>query len=790
MIRRIAVAATACALALSLAAPAPAAAGAAAPHAAADSSTSVDVLVAGAGTGGIAAAIQARRSGAGRVLLLEETDLIGGQIAAGVGTIDEGGLDRRAQRRSGLWSDIVSAFEAEYERFGWPHMSTCYGARRAGDGICVSPSIARRAYLSLLRAEGVELWTGASVVSVSRSGARVTGAVVDRGALGTVEVASTVLVDATEYGDVLALAGAAYRAGNGAVDPSSPSSRAAGAVQDITWPAVIRRYPRTEEGLRTVPGPLALLGAPFPTATDDPDPRATRASVLAWFSSQVDDRTGSSSSSAARPWTFFFHNQYRGLPDLSSAVPFTASDLASVTRTAINFANDYPNAAAGDPVDDMPVAYLEDPARRRDLECRAKLRTIQFVWFVQNVLRHTDWSVANDEGFATPYNRGPGMCPIIPAAYDGLQRNMPQRPYVRESRRGIGLATVAARDIYRAPHGGPTAAGGAPVTSTLAAPTDPRSALVGYYRIDLHGARSEELLERALETRDDWPPGSPVLPYGPYSIPVGAFIPRDLDGLLLAEKNISQTRSVNGASRLQPETTAGGQVAGTLAALAVRRGEDPRDLPVPDVQWELFREGAKLATNRFVDVPAGSTAERWADLAALWDVVPYERQTTLGRGSAALSRAAAAGVVRRAVRMAPAAPAPGRFSDWSPSSAHASDVEALAAAGVPVSCAPGQLCPSEPITRAQLAVWLVAAYDAVSGTRWAATYATQRAPLADVAIRQTRTSRSIYLVVDRTVGIAYRWFRPGATLTRYEALVWAPQIARWVDRGGRPPGGG
>ena len=49
-----------------------------------------DVIVAGGGTGGFAAAVQAARQGCD-VLLLEETDWLGGQMsAAGVGTMDEG----------------------------------------------------------------------------------------------------------------------------------------------------------------------------------------------------------------------------------------------------------------------------------------------------------------------------------------------------------------------------------------------------------------------------------------------------------------------------------------------------------------------------------------------------------------------------------------------------------------------------------------------------------------------------------------------------------------------------
>src|SRR5688572_25092815 len=55
----------------------------------AERAESCEVLIAGGGTGGVAAALAAARSGR-RVVLLEETDWIGGQMSAqGVSALDE-----------------------------------------------------------------------------------------------------------------------------------------------------------------------------------------------------------------------------------------------------------------------------------------------------------------------------------------------------------------------------------------------------------------------------------------------------------------------------------------------------------------------------------------------------------------------------------------------------------------------------------------------------------------------------------------------------------------------------
>src|SRR5881394_413534 len=56
---------------------------------AASASADCDVLIAGGGTGGVAAALAAARSGR-RVVLLEETDWLGGQLTSqGVSALDE-----------------------------------------------------------------------------------------------------------------------------------------------------------------------------------------------------------------------------------------------------------------------------------------------------------------------------------------------------------------------------------------------------------------------------------------------------------------------------------------------------------------------------------------------------------------------------------------------------------------------------------------------------------------------------------------------------------------------------
>ena len=50
---------------------------------------------------------------------------------------------------------------------------------------------------------------------------------------------SKILIDATEYGDIIPMTGARYRVGNSVVGNINPNS----CIQDITYTAIIKKYP-------------------------------------------------------------------------------------------------------------------------------------------------------------------------------------------------------------------------------------------------------------------------------------------------------------------------------------------------------------------------------------------------------------------------------------------------------------------------------------------------------------------------------------------------------------------
>lgn len=77
---------------------------------------------------------------------------------------------------------------------------------------------------------------------------------------------------------------------------------------------------------------------------------------------------------------------------------------------------------------------------------------------------------------------------------------------------------------------------------------------------------------------------------------------------------LSQSRLVNGASRLQPTCFATGQAAGVIAAKSIERRVQPRALPPLVVQAELLAANDALSLQGFVD--AAATRGDAAELAA------------------------------------------------------------------------------------------------------------------------------------------------------------------------------
>jgi hypothetical protein len=308
-------------------------------------------------------------------------------------------------------------------------------------------------------------------------------------------------------------------------------------------------------------------------------------------------QTEGNPSTRTLPVNFAIHNAYRGLPDSSNPELYVSTQNQQITRTVLNWFNDYP----------VHTDVLDRAARKKIL-CEAKLKTLANLYYLQHELGESLWSVANDEEYDTEYNRTVNACPNIPEEFKAIAENFPALPYIRESNRLIGEYTLTAGDVRREKQGGMSVVG------------FPDSIAVGDYADDLHACDTPGDMETELEHLSDRAPG---FRSGPFEVPLRSLIPEKVDGLLAAEKNISESRLANGATRLQPITMLTGEAAGTLAALAVKGGVQPRAVQPEQVQIALLEAGSILARAPMPDLATGTrpwqaaqfaVAHQWIDV--------------------------------------------------------------------------------------------------------------------------------------------------------------------------------
>ncbi|MDR3076862.1 MAG: FAD-dependent oxidoreductase [Synergistaceae bacterium] len=542
------------------------------------------LVVAGAGAGGTAAAIQAARSGLS-VALVEESDFVGGQITgAAVSTMDDVG-----RTRTGIYLEFIERVRAHYAALGVATNICLWG----GDTISAEPSAARDILTDMLASAGVDVYLRTQVRRAVMNGGRIAGIEAERfdGAGNeNITFEAAVFIDATERGDLLPLAGAAYRVGNAKSGNVSPEAN----VQDITYVAVVKKYPG---GL---PDELRMPGPP------------------PGYEKHVEKFRGVVTVSGDRwpgsyPFDIPTHSAYRALPDPDNDRLIVGDDADTwqfITKTCVNWANDFPGAKGDRP--GLSASYIEDGEYRKEIEREAMSRTLAFIWYMQSELGMADWSVDDGQGYGGWFSNGWENAgdPLLPPEFAPILRHFPPFPYVREGRRMIGVETLADGDIKRDASRG------------RAYKNYPSGLALGEYPVDVHGSHLDRYMEHDLgETSDSFPrmwAGN----QGVFQVPFGVFIPLRVDGLIAAEKNISVSRMVNGAIRLQPIAMHAGQAAGAIAAEAVRSGVMPRDVNITAVQFALMRSGGWMALDQCADVAPGGAHWMPVQWASLYEALP------------------------------------------------------------------------------------------------------------------------------------------------------------------------
>lgn len=199
---------------------------------------------------------------------------------------------------------------------------------------------------------------------------------------------------------------------------------------------------------------------------------------------------------------------------------------------------------------DYFAEYLDmTPAEREQVIQKAKLRTLGYLYYLQTELGFPNLGIADD---------------VFPTA-DGL----PFIPYYREARRIAGRDTMTVEAAHR------------PYDFDLYT----RAIAVGDYPVDHHHNQNP----RREELSHLWFGKIPS-----FSVPLGVVIPVDTEDFLVADKAMSSSWDMNGGTRLQPVVMGVGQAAGALAALAVKTGRHPHEVPASEVQSVLLDHGCYL----------------------------------------------------------------------------------------------------------------------------------------------------------------------------------------------------
>lgn len=194
-----------------------------------------------------------------------------------------------------------------------------------------------------------------------------------------------------------------------------------------------------------------------------------------------------------------------------------------------------------------------DEAARDSIYALAKNRTLGFIYFMQNELGWKHLGLADDE-YATP-------------------DRLPYLPYHREGRRIQGKTRFTLKHVQD------------PFSYTLY-----RTGVgCGDYPVDHHHKQN---------------PLAPDLEFYPvpsFNVPAGSLVPAKVPHLIIADKAISVSNILNGATRLQPVVMQIGQAAGTLAALSLKHQRLPTEVSIREWQDSLVRNGVYIMP--YLDVP-------------------------------------------------------------------------------------------------------------------------------------------------------------------------------------------
>lgn len=397
--------------------------------------TSCDVLIVGASLGGVAAALRAGAIGAS-VCLVEPSGWIGGQMTGqGVCTPDENQYVetvgstasyrdfRRRVREFYRTTYRLSAEGAAMPRF---NAGRCW----VNEGFSVEPLVGQRILGEMLAEFGtISLVLNTAVAGVEMDGNAISAVnAVAQDGTATRFLAPFVL-DATDTGDLLPLAGAEWTIGaesrTQTGEPDAPAQAHPEWVQPFTFPFALEKRPVGEDHTISQPPRYAQLKATQRYGIQDGPIRQVFSGAFPW-------------------WTY-----RRVIASENFAGPTFQHDIATINTGS----NDYEGGV-------FPSGSLDTDAQTM---AAGRLASLGYLYWLQTECPRDD----------DPARRGyPELKPR--PDFFGTTDGLAPLPYIRESRRIEAQKTVRETDIAAKYNPGPRAA------------LFPDTCGVGDYGIDIH----------------------------------------------------------------------------------------------------------------------------------------------------------------------------------------------------------------------------------------------------------------------------------------------------------------
>ncbi len=574
-----------------------------------------DLLIVGATESGWAAAIQAARMGVEKIVIVHDGVWYGGQFTEqALACVDENkgtgkvgwGVDwhpmKRSFHRSGLFKELMDGIEAlNTEKYGAPMPGKPYhgpSTFRPAE----AESVFRKMISPFVESGQVEVFWRRCPVRVGVEENRVTE--VEFAALGgdgvtlgenDLLVRARLTLDASDWGEVIQLSGAAYECGPDPQsrygEPSAPVDLAKfprNEMNPITWAMIVEESPNGEQS------PI-----PKPARFDDRNyPRATHLSRKEFGGLKWDvkdpgmgaiDHWPADGQASARQLSVY---SVRRIVD-----GYESKD--GRTSILLNYMNgqDYPLERLPDHVVEALEAIEPGASEKNIVEMTRAQRAIVFA----DAKRHSLGVLYHLQNFVhqRAEQKRNSFRHFHLSGEFGTADSLPPKPYIREGLRLKAMYMMREQDARNTDSVTKEKA-----RERFAQAMYPDGLFAWQFHYDFHRTGRTYLNEEG--TSGPWIDYHKANRHTNFLsdrslFPMRSLIPETMDGLLGAQGNVGYSSIVSAAIRLHDQRVHIGQAAGATAAVSLLEKVAPREMVYDRSMLEKVRDG--LCHEEMVGVP-------------------------------------------------------------------------------------------------------------------------------------------------------------------------------------------